>query len=384
MIAFQWNMPTRVMLGKNALDSLANDDSGLGRRPLVVTGRSSARASGALDRLLAQWPNAVVFDKVEENPTTDTCDRGAAVCRENRCDLVVAIGGGSPMDAAKAIAMLACNPGRCEDYFGRDVFKKGNLPIIAVPTTAGTGSEVTPYAVITDHAHTFKKTIAGQTLFPQYALLDPTLSVSMSATITANTGFDALSHAVEGMISLKSTPLGDALALESCRVIRQWLPRAVEAPDDLEARGQMLYAAMLAGCVIAQSGTTAIHGMGYYFTLEFGLPHGLANALLLIPAFERNARCLPDKVAAIANALGHPAAPSADHAGRAFRQAIIDLAGQVGLDLSANNAGVAREALRPFAESIVADRPRFKNQTGDWSLEDVAAVFEDAWSGPTA
>ena len=383
MNGFRWYMPTEVVMGVGSLDSLGERVGAFGRRPLFVTGRSSARKSGALDKVQAQFPNAPVFDAVEENPCTETCEAGAEVCREHDCDVVVGIGGGSPMDTAKAIAMLACNPGRCENYYGRDVFKQGNLPILAVPTTAGTGSEVTPYAVITHRATGYKRTIGGQTLFPRVALLDPALSVTMPASVTASTGLDALSQAMEGMVSLKSTPLGDALALETCRVVHAWLARAVAEPDDLEARGQMLYAAMLSGCIIAQSGTTLLHGMGYYFTLDFGLAHGLANALLLTPLFQHNAAYLPAKVAEIATALGHPAEPTPEDAEAKIALAIRELAQAAGVSLAGKDAGIEADSLRGFAEDISADPYRFKNQVGDLSVDEVYRFFRAAFDGPS-
>ncbi len=381
MNAFRWHMPTEVVLEAGCVDSLEARCHEYGTRPLLVTGRHSAKQSGALDRVCAQYPDAVVFDEVEENPCTETCDAGAAVCRKAHCDFVIGIGGGSPMDAAKAIAMLACNPGVCEDYYGKGLFNNGNLPIVAVPTTAGTGSEVTPNAVITHHAQQFKRSIAGPTLFPKLALLDPELSVSMPPAVTAHTGLDALSQVMEGMVSRNATPMGDGLALDVCRIVRQWLPRAVHHPRDLEARQWMLYAAMVSGCIIAQSGTTLVHGMGYYFTLAHGLSHGLANALLLIPLFRHNAAHVPEKVAAIATALGHPADPTPDAATAQFTQAIETLACKVNVPLAGKEVGVERDALRGFATSIYADKPRFKNQVGDLSEEDVYALFRQAYEG---
>ncbi len=378
----RWYMPTEVVIGPGCLDTLGKRCGGFGDRALLVTGRSSARKCGALERALAQLPNAVVFDSVEQNPSTETCDAGAVVCRDEGCDFVVGIGGGSPMDAAKVIALLARNPGLCEQYYGADKFGNDNLPIVAVPTTAGTGSEVTPNAVITHRAKQFKRSIAGRTLFPRLALLDAGLSVTMPASVTANTGIDALSHVMEGMVSLRSTPMSDTLALETCRVIREWLPRAVAEPEDLEARGRMLHAAMVSGCVIAQSGTTLVHGMGYCLTLEFGLPHGLANALLLIPLFQHNADHVPGKVAAIATALGYPAEPVPADAKEKIALAIQVLARAVGVPLAGKEVGVRPQSLRNFAERICAAPSHFKRQVGDLSVEDVHRFFLRAYEGP--
>lgn len=323
----------------------------------------------------------MVHDGVDENPTASACEEGAAFCRKHDRDCVVALGGGSPMDAAKAIALLATNPGDCGAYFGGGTFPAAPLPIVAVPTTAGTGSEVTPYAVLVDDAQGRKRTIGGKQLFPRVALLDPQLSVTMPRHVTINTGLDALSQAMEGMLSLKSTAFGDLLALEICRLVKRWLPRAAHAPDDLEARAQMLQAAMLSGCVIAQSGTTLVHGAGYYLTLEFGVAHGLANALLLPPVFYHNARSEPGKVAALAQALGRPAGEDPAEAGAGVVNALHELFEDLGVSPAARDAGVVEERLRWCAEDLYGDPYRFKNQVGDFTVDDVYQIFEDAYFG---
>jgi len=374
-------VPTKIVSGAGVVDSLRDHAANLGTKPLVVTGRRSAKSSGAIDRVLKQFPNAVVFDGVDENPATDACADGARCCIANGCDYVVAIGGGSAIDAGKAIAVMARNPGSCADYFGVEKCAAGNLPVIAIPTTAGTGSEVTPYAVIVGGEPRAKRTISARSLFPAVALLDPELSVTMPRHVTVNTGLDALSQAMEGFVSLRSTPLGDLLAIETCRLVKTWLPRAASHPADLEARAQMLYAAMLSGCVIAQSGTTLVHGMGYYFTLENGLAHGLANALFLTPAFQFNARILPQKVAQIAEALGVPTEPTAEAARKNIGIALHHLLDLLDVSPAAKDAGVDPSQLQTFAEDIFADRSRFKNQPGDPTLDEVFQFFQRACYG---
>lgn len=381
MNSYRYHMPTAIHFGIGAADTVAAHCRGWGGKPLVVTGRGSARASGLLDRVLKQFARAEVFEGVPENPDTVTCEEGAAVCRAAQCDWVIALGGGSPMDAAKVIALLARNPGNCVDYFAAQTRAHPALPIAAVPTTAGTGSEVTPYAVLVDTAQHAKRTIRGDDLFPRAAFLDPTATTGMPPTVTAATGLDALSQAMEGLLSKQATPIGDALALDACRMIAQWLPRAVRQGGDLDARGAMLHTAMLSGCIIAQSGTTLVHGMGYYFTLNFGLPHGLANALLLSPVFEVNARHEPEKVAALATALGYPAAPTPAAATAAIREALHDLIRQTGFSPAARDAGVEESALDHFATDICNDPYRFKNQVGQFTVEEVRRLFQCAWSG---
>ena len=383
---FAFRLPTELKMGRGCLASVGEVTGELGCRPLIVAGRRSARESGALDHLMAALPGAVLFDGIEENPTALACDTGSKACREHACDVVVALGGGSAMDAAKAIAGLARNPGPCASYLGSETFRQGALPIVAIPTTAGTGSEVTPYAVLVDRPEPadnpgIKRSISARCLFPKVAMLDPELTLSMPRAVTASTGLDALSQAMEGMVSKKSTPLGDVLALEVCRIIRRWLPVAVADGNDIEAREQMIYAATLAGIVLAQSGSTLVHGMGYPLTLYSGVPHGLANALLLTPLFQFNALHVPEKVARLSEALGMACAPEPGAARDAIGEAVHTLLLECGISPAGKDAGVNPALLPRFATDVAADPYRYRNQIGPITEEVVMGFYEMAHRG---
>ena len=381
---YLWNMPTRVVFGPGVFARLAEYCAPFGTRPFVVTGRRSARAGGLLARILEACPRAVVFEGVDENPGTRVCGDAAARCRDGACDFVIGLGGGSAMDAAKVIAVLAVNDQPCATLFGNDQYRLPPLPIVAIPTTAGTGSEVTPYSVLVDEESGAKRTVRGATLFPNVALLDPELSVSMPRSVTIATGLDALSQAMEGMVSRQSCPVGDPLALETVRLVRRWLPVAADQPGDLEARGAMLHAAMLSGMIIAQTGTTVVHGMGYYYTLRHGIAHGLANGLLLAPVFAFNARQLPDKVASICDALGCPADPAdPDAVARAVAGGIHGLFRDLGLSPAARDHGVPDGALDAYAADIAGDPYRFRNQPGTLDETVFLKLFRASHDGAT-
>lgn len=375
---FRFALPTIIEFGGNCFEALAARASALGNVPLIVTGKHSARATGLLDRALQQLPNARVFDAIGENPDTTICEQGAAFCREHKCDVIVAIGGGSPMDAAKAIAVLAQNDRPCAQFFGADKYTNPPLPIIAVPTTAGTGSEVTPYSVLIDPMERTKRTIAGTALFPRIALLDPELTRTMPRNVTIATGLDALSQCMEGIVSKKSTPLGDALALDGIRRVCEYLPRAADdGANDIEARTEMLYAALASGIIVAQSGTTLVHGMGYAYTIECGIAHGLANALLLAPVFAHNVRIAPDRLAAIATAMGgDPANP-----GAAVVKSLYDLLERLGVSRCASDHGVTEVQIETFATEIAKDPYRFRNQIGDLTRDDVYRFYRQSLDG---
>lgn len=374
-------MPTKVIFRNGALDELEQHLAAIGPKAFVVTGRASARKTGTLDRLLRQLPKYELFDQVDEDPTTDLCDGAAEKCRQAGCDFVVALGGGSPMDAAKAIAAIAVTGETTTDILRSGRAVERNLPIVAIPTTSGTGSEVTPYSVLVSTEEKTKRTIRGTGLFPVLAVLDPELTISMPQHVTVNTGLDALSQALEGMVSKKPSPMGDILALEICRIVTKWLPIAAKNPQNLDARAQMLYAAMLSGCVIAQTGTTLVHGMGYYYTLEFDVAHGLANGLLLAPVFRFNAHECPEKIAALAEAMGVPSQPEPEAAAQAITDAMHNLFEKLDLSPAAKDHGVDRERLAWCANEVFEDRSRFKNQLGEPTRDEVHAFFLESFEG---
>ncbi len=234
MKPFRYFVPTEIHFAPGTFGRLAEIAAPLGTKPLLVAGRRSARATGLVARLEKMLPQLTVFEGVAENPTAAVCMEGAEVCRKAGCDCVIGLGGGSAMDAAKAIAVLARNEGNCRQYLGVDRFPNPNLPVICIPTTAGTGSEVTQYAVLVDDEDHSKRTMSGKTLFPVAAILDPELTLDLPRDITVNTGLDALSQGMEGFVSKRSTPPGDVMALEVCRLVRQWLPIAADEPHNLD------------------------------------------------------------------------------------------------------------------------------------------------------
>ncbi len=372
MSFWRYCVPTTVYFGRGMF-TRAGELVGLaGTRPFIVTGRNSARSTGMLEHLLEQLPDAILFAEIDENPRTAICERGGALCREHGCDVVVALGGGSPMDAAKAIAVLATNTGSCTDYLGAEKYTESPLPIVAIPTTAGTGSEVTPYAVLVDERDNTKRTISGAALFPRIALCDPELTLTMPRSVTVATGLDALSQCMEGMVSRSATPMGDVLALEGCRLLAEYLPRAVHAPDDLEAREKVMFAALLSGCVIAQSGTTIVHGMGYAYTCHFNIAHGLANALLLAPVFTFNAQHLPEKVARLAVALG---AHALGDPASAIAERVHAMLVTCGVEPAASAHGAREDVLIHFTRDLLAEPYRFKNQVGDFTEESLHGLY---------
>ncbi len=310
---YKYHMPTKVFFGNECILNNSGALAQYGKKAMLVTGRRSAKTNGSQDDVIAalqkEQMEYVVYDKVMSNPTIACCYEGAALAREQGADCIVAIGGGSPLDAAKAIALLARQDIKQEDLFsgqyGQDV-----LPIIAVPTTAGTGSEVTPYSVLMNDAVESKTSIGSEQLFPKIAFVDSRYMYGLPLEITVNTAVDALSHAMEGMISTRASAMSDGLAKESIDYFYQCASALCDAvargdttPITEDVREKLAHCSLLAGMVIAQTGTTAVHAMGYPLTYFKNYDHGRANGILLAAYLEFVEKGNPELVGNILNAL---------------------------------------------------------------------------------
>ncbi|EGW37947.1 iron-containing alcohol dehydrogenase family protein [Desulfosporosinus sp. OT] len=284
-------MPTRVIIGDDCITKNSELFIFLGKKALIVTGAQSAKRNGSekdvKTALESVGINYLVFDKVMSNPTIACVYEGATLAKENGVDFIIAIGGGSPMDAGKAIALLAAQDIEEENLFSGN-YEKKVLPMAFVPTTAGTGSEVTQYSILTNDKAQTKTSIASDLLFPTVTFLDAKYTEQLAVTTTINTAIDALSHAVEGMLSVRASNVSDALAVASIRMIMNCVPDMLQAllagsevVFNLKQREQLLQASLMAGMVIAQTGTTVVHAMGYSLTYFKNIDHGRANGLLL-------------------------------------------------------------------------------------------------------
>lgn len=281
---FKFHMPVRAYFGPGCVAENSGELASFGKRALIVAGGRSARESGALQDICAaldgQKIGYSIFDKVENNPSLNTVKAGGNEAKRSRADFVIGIGGGSPLDASKAIAVLAVNDMEAGGLFA-NIFKNTPLPIIAIPTTAGTGSEVTPYSVLTRDDLQTKASFGNADTFPRIAFLDPHYTESLPREVTVNTAVDALSHCIEGYISKLSTPVSDILAQEGIRKFGLCLKNLIKDNIRYEDRENLLYASMLGGMVISHTSTTIVHGAGYNLTYFKGIPHGKANGYLL-------------------------------------------------------------------------------------------------------
>lgn len=330
---YEFRLPPTIHFGPGCLGKLSGETARFGKKALLVTDQSMQKAgyvSQAVNYLQAGGTEVFVFGGVNTEPTDILVEEGLRIFKENACDMVIALGGGSPIDAGKAIAVVASNPGRIHDYMGANKIPNNPAPVIAIPTTAGTGSEVTRVTIITDTVNDVKMLIMSNLIMPQVAIVDPMLTLSMPPWVTASTGIDALTHAIEAYVSKRSQPLTDTLALDAIRLMGKYLRRSWANPEDIEAKTYTMLASTLGGISFSNSSVALVHGMSRPIGACFHVPHGLSNAMLLPVVMEYSYMASPEKFACIAEALGEkvdglPVLARAQRATEAVRKLCADL-----------------------------------------------------------
>jgi alcohol dehydrogenase class IV len=311
MINFEFLSPSLIKFGPGVFNHLGELLNGMGKKTLVVLGSGSLRASGAVERLLKQLDEIRIdycfYEGISAEPEIETADKGVLLAREYGCDLVIGLGGGSVIDTAKAIAGLATHEGSVMDYLegvGKGlIINRPSLPCVAIPTTAGTGTEVTKNAVISSRNGRFKKSLRSPYLIPKIALIDPALTLTLPPNWTAWGGMDVLTQLIESYVSKKAQPIPEALALYGIPLVANNLLPAYKTGTDLGAREKMALAALLSGLALANSGLGAAHGLASALGAYCPLPHGLACAMLLPAVMELNIESNIEKFARIGEAL---------------------------------------------------------------------------------
>lgn len=376
-------LPGINLVGRGSVKEIGRQALRLGAsRALVVAstgevGESQAEQIASI--LRGAGVDSVPFCKVTPNPMEETIVEGLTLYKERGCDMLAAVGGGSAIDAAKGIGLLASNGGVIADYEGDQKVKRTLPPFIAVATTAGTGSEVTQFAVISDAEHN-KRTLTDSHLVPSVSVNDPEMMLSMPPALSAATGMDALTHAIEAYVSTAATPITDCKAWEAIELIAKYLPTAVNQGSDIEARENMCRASFLAGMAFNNAGLGLVHAMSHPLGGHYNLPHGLCNALLLSAVCRFNlTQTTAGRFAKIALALGagHGWSSDRDNA-EAGLKAIDELKRAVGLDKGLKDYGAKREDFPKLAELALLESVGRTNPR-PFTKEDVEALYEECY-----
>jgi len=376
-------MPSVNLIGEGAVEQACDHAKQAGfTQGMIVTDKplvDLGYAAQLQELLTARGIKTCVYDGVQPNPTTGNVDAGLALLRENNCDFLISLGGGSPHDCAKAIALVASNGGDIRDYEGVDQSAKPQLPLISINTTAGTASEITRFCIITDEKTHIKMAIVDKHVTPILSVNDPALMKNMPAGLTAATGMDALTHAVEAYVSTAANPITDACALKAATIIATNLVTAVKDGKNMVARDQMAYAQLLAGMAFNNASLGYVHAMAHQLGGFYDLPHGVCNAILLPHVQRFNTQAAAGRLKDVAAAMGVDVQGMTDEQGaQACIAAIEALAKEVGIPAGLKDLKVKEEDFAELATNAMKDACGLTNPIQP-THEQVVAIFAAAY-----
>ena len=384
MNIYQVMLPAKVVFGVGSLDTLGDEANKLGVKHALIVTDPGVYKAGLIDPVKGRLSRAKlsvdVFSEAEPEPTLPRLNAIAKELGKGSYDLLVGVGGGSSMDTAKGLSILLAHGGDGSDYLGVDKVPAPGIPVFALPTTAGTGSEVTRIAVFGDPGKEVKSVIISPYILPRLALVDPALTYGCPPKVTAASGMDALVHAIECYTCTRANNFSDALALEAMRLIVGNLRTAVKSGSDKEARNHMSEGALLAGIAFGNSGVAMVHALAYPLGLRFHVPHGVANGLLLPYVMECNLSANLPKYAIVAQMLGVKTEElSLQEAAEQGVEAAKALVADIGLPLHLRELGVPQEALEGMAVASMGITRLLDNNPKKLTLDDVRLIWEHAW-----
>lgn len=381
-MSYKFFMPAISLMGADCLKDAGDQVGELGfKKALIVTDKVLGqigivkKVTDVLDNKNIEY---AIYDETKPNPTVKNVNDGLALLKEKECDFVISLGGGSAHDCAKGIALLATNGGEIKDYEGVDKSKKPQLPMVGINTTAGTGSEMTLFAIITDEERHIKMALVDKHLTPIIAVNDPMLMLAMPKSLTAATGMDALTHAVEAYVSTAATPITDACAEKAIELISNYLVNAVENGEDVEARDMMAYAEYLAGMAFNNASLGYVHAMAHQLGGFYNLPHGVCNAILLPHVQEYNKATSASRLAKIAKIMGGNIEGLTDEQGADLCIDMIkSLSQTIGIPEGLEVLGVKESDFETLATNALNDACSLTNPRKG-NLEEVIAIFKKA------
>lgn len=382
MNEFTFSVPQNIIVGRGSLAKLPEvaEKSG-GKKAFIISGphlNKMGIVQSCVDALKAKGIESSVFTETEGNPSVETVDKASAAYKESGADFIVALGGGSPMDVAKAVGVVARYGGSITEYEGADKVPGDIIPLIAVPTTAGTGSEATAFSVITDHSRNYKLTVFSYKLIPSYAILDAGLLTTAPASVAAACGIDAMVHALEAYISTAASPFSDAMAEKALELIGANIRCYAANRGDIEAAENMLVGSLFAGIAFSWARLGDVHAMSHPVSAYFNVPHGVANAILLPTIVEYNMLADKGKYLNIYNYIAElPAAPEEFTADMLVDE-LLNLNEALGIPAGLEEAGVTKDKFDAMADDAmksgnIAVNPRSTTK------KDVLALYEKAF-----
>lgn len=383
-MAYQFVVPDRTIIGEDSLKQSLLAIKVIGKKALIVTGKVVTKAGivNALTDLLEQEGISYeIFNEITGEPTDYMIEQGVMVYKDKECDFIIGIGGGSPLDSAKAIGAMSVLEGEISDYLGKEI--EGDFPsMVLIPTTAGTGSEATKFTIITDSKRDVKMLLKGDALLPRLAVIDPSLSMSAPKSVTSATGMDALTHAVESYTSRKGNPITDIFALSAIKRIFTYLPIAYSNGEDKKAREELAIAAYEAGICINNASVTLIHGMSRPIGALFHVPHGVSNAMIIKEGLAFALDGCYDRFADIARTIGAAAYEEAEEtAANAFLRALEELCITVEIP-TLREYGIDKEDFEKRIDKMAEDAMASgspSNTIKEVKKDDLIQIYKKLW-----
>lgn len=374
--------PTKIIFGNGTVNALPQEIKPFGKKVLVITDSFIAKTEivkGVMKSIESAGVKVGLYDGVFPEPPLESVDNGVKFAIDGGYDVIIGVGGGSSLDVAKGISIVAANGGKVIDYVGMDQVPKPGLPKILIPTTAGTGSEVTRVFVVTDNTDNTKKVVYTVHNIADVALIDPLLTLGMPRSVTADTGMDALVHAIESYVAVSASEFSDPLAEKAIRLIAKYLPVASVKSDNTEARYYMSLAATTAGLAFASGGLGAVHALAYPLGTEFHMSHGKSNAIMLPYVMEYNLPGNFERYAKIAELMGEDVKnlSDAENALKAV-DAVKRLLEIVGTHPSLRDYGIKKEDLPKLVEGGMNQSRLFVPNPRNLTKEDVEKIYEMA------
>jgi alcohol dehydrogenase class IV len=374
----------RILFGVGSAEKTATEAQLLRAKKVLIITDPGVIQAGLLEGIEKSLQSVAIsfaiFDGVEPDPRIEVVKKSVEKARKEGIDLIIGFGGGSSLDIAKVTSIMVTNPGKIDSFFGIDLVPNPGVPVILIPTTAGTGSEVTPIAILSDTKEKLKKGIVSPHLFPEVAIVDPKLTVGLPPSVTAFTGMDALTHAIEACYSVNTTGLSDLLAVRAMELISRNLRMAYAYGENLAARSNMMEGSLLAGIAFANAGVGAVHAFAYPLGGEFHLAHGLANTLMLPYVMRYNILGCPYKFATMAKAFGEKVEGLSElDAAEAAVKFVERLSDDLRVPRRLRDVGIPQKAIPGLAEAAMKVTRLLANNPRKITLEDANAIYNSAY-----
>jgi alcohol dehydrogenase len=374
----------RILFGLGAVEKIGTEAQLLKAKKVLIITDPGVIQAGLLEGVEKSLQSVglpfVIFDGVEPDPRIEVVEKSIEKAKKEGIDLIIGFGGGSSLDIAKVTSILITNSGKIDSFFGVDLVPNPGTPVILIPTTAGTGSEVTPIAILSDTKERLKKGIVSPTLFPEVAIVDPKLTIGLPPSVTAFTGMDALTHAIESYYSINATDLSDLLAFRAMELLSKNIRMAYAHGENLVARSNMMEGSLFAGIAFANAGVGAVHAFAYPLGGEFHLAHGLTNTLMLPYVMRYNILGCPDKFAQMAKAFGEKVEGLSELDGAETSVKFVErLSDDLRVPRRLRDVGIPENAIPRLAEAAMKVTRLLANNPRKITLEDAIAIYKSAY-----